>query len=132
MTTSRPFFSFFFNDTATTETYTLSLHDALPISPAASRAAGRREPVGLGRPPGVRVDGSQRPDDDHRDAHARGRREGRQHGRDDGADRRVPRRGDLALGRLVYAAVRAAPDGGDRAGDWRYRGPHVHAYFRAC
>src|SRR5437868_12486505 len=24
--------SFFFNDTATTETYTLSLHDALPIS----------------------------------------------------------------------------------------------------
>src|SRR3712207_7235497 len=33
---------FFFNDTATTEIYTLSLHDALPISPAASRAAGRR------------------------------------------------------------------------------------------
>src|SRR6266849_3977258 len=30
------FFSFFFfNDTATTEIYTLSLHDALPISPAA-------------------------------------------------------------------------------------------------
>src|SRR2546422_7742651 len=26
---------FFFNDTATTEIYTLSLHDALPISPAA-------------------------------------------------------------------------------------------------
>src|SRR6266511_6020819 len=25
---------FFFNDTATTEIYTLSLHDALPISPA--------------------------------------------------------------------------------------------------
>src|SRR5712664_1732072 len=39
---------FFFNDTATTEIYTLSLHDALPISatPAttspASRAWGRR------------------------------------------------------------------------------------------
>src|SRR5215475_16203759 len=29
------FFFFFFNDTATTEIYTLSLHDALPISPAA-------------------------------------------------------------------------------------------------
>src|SRR2546422_4966083 len=29
---------FFFNDTATTEIYTLSLHDALPISPPASRA----------------------------------------------------------------------------------------------
>src|SRR5256885_17231675 len=27
---------FFFNDTATTEIYTLSLHDALPISPEAS------------------------------------------------------------------------------------------------
>src|SRR3712207_8350378 len=31
---------FFFNDTATTEIYTLSLHDALPIS--ASRRASRR------------------------------------------------------------------------------------------
>src|SRR5256885_16103412 len=31
LTTLRPFF-FFFNDTATTEIYTLSLHDALPIS----------------------------------------------------------------------------------------------------
>ena len=30
------FFFFFFNDTATTEIYTLSLHDALPISPTAS------------------------------------------------------------------------------------------------
>src|SRR5258708_20755039 len=28
-----PSFLFFFNDTATTEIYTLSLHDALPISP---------------------------------------------------------------------------------------------------
>src|SRR6267378_8013398 len=35
------FFFFFFNDTATTEIYTLSLHDALPISSAArSPAAG--------------------------------------------------------------------------------------------
>src|SRR2546430_13324260 len=29
------FFFFFFNDTATTEIYTLSLHDALPILPSA-------------------------------------------------------------------------------------------------
>src|SRR5256885_16505569 len=29
---TRVFFFFFFNDTATTEIYTLSLHDALPIS----------------------------------------------------------------------------------------------------
>src|SRR5215467_15473342 len=34
------FFFFFFNDTATTEIYTLSLHDALPIGvPVASRWA---------------------------------------------------------------------------------------------
>src|SRR3712207_8255627 len=33
--------SFFFNDTATTEIYTLSLHDALPISPS-SRPTRRR------------------------------------------------------------------------------------------
>src|SRR3712207_8803489 len=31
-------FFFFFNDTATTEIYTLSLHDALPISTTAIRA----------------------------------------------------------------------------------------------
>src|SRR6266496_6423922 len=41
-------FFFFFNDTATTEIYTLSLHDALPIPPAASTTSlGRtnhREP----------------------------------------------------------------------------------------
>src|SRR5688572_32007183 len=35
-------FFFFFNDTATTEIYTLSLHDALPISPA--RAGAYRDP----------------------------------------------------------------------------------------
>src|SRR3989441_5983345 len=32
------FFFFFFNDTATTEIYTLSLHDALPILVARARA----------------------------------------------------------------------------------------------
>src|SRR2546426_3754638 len=32
---------FFFNDTATTEIYTLSLHDALPISNLRDRAARR-------------------------------------------------------------------------------------------
>src|SRR2546426_6441928 len=35
---------FFFNDTATTEIYTLSLHDALPISHLAVRAGGPRRP----------------------------------------------------------------------------------------
>src|SRR6266436_3776364 len=45
--------SFFFNDTATTEIYTLSLHDALPISRGVRRNRGgghdiRRAPRGLG------------------------------------------------------------------------------------
>src|SRR2546422_6702145 len=43
---------FFFNDTATTEIYTLSLHDALPIS-ASERSrrhrSGHRPGVGAGR-----------------------------------------------------------------------------------
>src|SRR5256885_15169282 len=33
----RMFFFFFFNDTATTEIYTLSLHDALPIYPEVTK-----------------------------------------------------------------------------------------------
>src|SRR2546422_7179384 len=54
------FFFFFFNDTATTEIYTLSLHDALPICPAARRpaACGRRSlPEGRlrGRPGRLRA-----------------------------------------------------------------------------
>src|SRR3712207_7368200 len=36
------FFFFFFNDTATTEIYTLSLHDALPISGRPSRGSAAR------------------------------------------------------------------------------------------
>src|SRR5436189_3214252 len=40
---------FFFNDTATTEIYTLSLHDALPISPR-DRAGGAAGVAGPGRP----------------------------------------------------------------------------------
>src|SRR2546422_7332901 len=50
-------FFFFFNDTATTEIYTLSLHDALPIS-------GRRDVLGGGDPnnvPRAVADDSKRP-----------------------------------------------------------------------
>src|SRR2546430_7442613 len=36
---------FFFNDTATTEIYTLSLHDALPISAARPAGGGHRRSV---------------------------------------------------------------------------------------
>src|SRR5215831_12408539 len=39
-------FCFFFNDTATTEIYTLSLHDALPISQDHRADAGRRRAPG--------------------------------------------------------------------------------------
>src|SRR2546430_12325137 len=39
-------FFFFFNDTATTEIYTLSLHDALPIFPVAVRP---RVEIGVSR-----------------------------------------------------------------------------------
>src|SRR2546427_4040957 len=38
------FFFFFFNDTATTEIYTLSLHDALPISWTAQVPSAGRMP----------------------------------------------------------------------------------------
>src|SRR5215475_1521125 len=38
---------FFFNDTATTEIYTLSLHDALPISSSAGSASIRRRPSAI-------------------------------------------------------------------------------------
>src|SRR5215216_7914086 len=38
-------FFFFFNDTATTEIYTLSLHDALPISDLAQLRAYRARPL---------------------------------------------------------------------------------------
>src|SRR2546423_7124872 len=47
------FFFFFFNDTATTEIYTLSLHDALPISPTPSvrREASPRQRHERNAPP---------------------------------------------------------------------------------
>src|SRR2546421_2344650 len=52
----RPPRSFFFNDTATTEIYTLSLHDALPISRQCPEATG------LGRPPArTLADDTRRP-----------------------------------------------------------------------
>src|SRR2546430_17596020 len=44
----RIFMFFFFNDTATTEIYTLSLHDALPIS-GGGGLRGDREPQGGAR-----------------------------------------------------------------------------------
>src|SRR6266480_7080523 len=43
------FFFFFFNDTATTEIYTLSLHDALPISIVRDRRRSCRGTAGSAR-----------------------------------------------------------------------------------
>src|SRR5688572_32386433 len=57
-------FCFFFNDTATTEIYTLSLHDALPISPprrpSDRRAARDVLPRGRREQPLRRDDGRER------------------------------------------------------------------------
>src|SRR5256885_17260416 len=48
------FYSFFFNDTATTEIYTLSLHDALPISSEeSSRRSGHTAAAWNEVPPDV-------------------------------------------------------------------------------
>src|SRR2546425_7986684 len=43
---------FFFNDTATTEIYTLSLHDALPISPSGPASRRSRPSASPPRPHG--------------------------------------------------------------------------------
>src|SRR3712207_7546769 len=51
-------FFFFFNDTATTEIYTLSLHDALPISP-------RAHPLGKGSGEGLAHPQVEHPEDAH-------------------------------------------------------------------
>src|SRR3712207_9418489 len=57
---------FFFNDTATTEIYTLSLHDALPIWPAPGAGSGRPAASQSGwgaRRPGPTTPARQRPTD---------------------------------------------------------------------
>src|SRR2546430_11252598 len=66
---------FFFNDTATTEIYTLSLHDALPIS-------GRRH---------RRSDLGHRPEHHGRRLHGLGRRPGRRACSRGAEDRKITR-----------------------------------------
>src|SRR2546426_12006134 len=65
-----PLFFFFFNDTATTEIYTLSLHDALPISRygAGGRRGGQRGRHGARRHARHRAVFTEQPAeaDDHR------------------------------------------------------------------
>src|SRR5260221_14171169 len=94
------FFFFFFNDTATTEIYTLSLHDALPISDDAG--AGARPARGGGprcADRRARVRGAVRGAEDR--AHLGARRRRRRGG---GARAR----GDARQGRLVRAPLTRA------------------------
>src|SRR5256885_12943360 len=59
---------FFFNDTATTEIYTLSLHDALPILDAPDRHCGKRQHADRDtRPDQVADEGVGEHDYRHRD-----------------------------------------------------------------
>src|SRR5215471_21727760 len=55
-------FFFFFNDTATTEIYTLSLHDALPIYPA---AVVRRRSTSIAVEPACRRPSSPNRSEEH-------------------------------------------------------------------
>src|SRR2546430_16033773 len=57
---------FFFNDTATTEIYTLSLHDALPICARPGDAFVERAGCNTGDPPGVARHQDHSPDDVYR------------------------------------------------------------------
>src|SRR2546426_11483370 len=120
------FFLFFFNDTATTEIYTLSLHDALPIltrdgldastrspphrSPQPSRVLGRRRDLSDRSGGGRRASGGGRAararqmgGSDGHPARAPGRRERDGRGRRGARHRRGPEPG------LPLARARLAP-----------------------
>src|SRR5471030_3019439 len=56
------FFFFFFNDTATTEIYTLSLHDALPISAGRSVSRSATSACRSGARPWLRLSGTEADD----------------------------------------------------------------------
>src|SRR5438093_3072478 len=56
---------FFFNDTATTEIYTLSLHDALPIFMVALAAAGTGITMALSRAPAASDAGRRERSEEH-------------------------------------------------------------------
>src|SRR2546426_9738316 len=86
---------FFFNDTATTEIYTLSLHDALPI------CARLREPLGVPTRRAARLRG--------RGGRDRGPGAQRRGGRAAGDSRRAPLRLRAPAGGPAAAARRRAP-----------------------
>src|SRR2546422_6229292 len=85
-------FFFFFNDTATTEIYTLSLHDALPIS------GGHREATHPPRSDGRCQDRDRQGHERLRGRHRRGRR-----ARERGARDRKSTRLNSSHGYISYA-----------------------------
>src|SRR3712207_7252595 len=95
---------FFFNDTATTEIYTLSLHDALPISGGAGGAGGGRAAAGC------------RSGRARRHPHRRGQRllRGRQR---------------AAHGRGEFRAVGAQPGGGADRKSTRLNSSHANISY---
>src|SRR2546430_16401166 len=113
-------FFFFFNDTATTEIYTLSLHDALPISSWAGhrlpettddRGAAGADDRHHGRHGVPRV----RPQDQQRDrADPRRQDRGGRHRRGRPVGRHAPRRGGAGGGGGGGRRGRAAGGGGGR------------------
>src|SRR2546430_11891510 len=108
---------FFFNDTATTEIYTLSLHDALPIYRRAGTDVGRLRRAGAGRARVHRAAAALRVDRPRRGTGTRGT--------DPGAGRGVPgavggERGGGQPDHRRAAGLRAAGTAtGDRATDHR-------------
>src|SRR2546421_7753540 len=113
------FFFFFFNDTATTEIYTLSLHDALPIS-TAGRGARPRRGRRAARPARRAA---------QRTARCWGAREpGRQRSR--GRSPRIPPHSRPRLARNAWLAALAPPQAGWRARRACGRAPPARRRYR--
>src|SRR5256885_14072817 len=94
-------FFFFFNDTATTEIYTLSLHDALPIFQRVADRDPQRRQDGAG---GRDVDEEGAGEDHRPDTAAQ-----QQHG----GERDAPRRPDGRPARVHHGGGEAPPGGDD-------------------
>src|SRR5258708_38244872 len=110
---------FFFNDTATTEIYTLSLHDALPIFCRSARGARARRGAGrAGRGAELRVLPVARPTPGRR-AHLHGV---------PGPPAALQQQRDRAdLGLVELPPVRRAGDAADGRGPGRHGGEDVAA-----
>src|SRR6266511_1449776 len=113
---------FFFNDTATTEIYTLSLHDALPIR-RAGRSRGR--PAGPAAGPGCRRPRFWRSRPCARRAGTTGRPARPRRPRPDGPPAAAAGRRGTRWARRSASQVRALA-GSDERGQYDMRGPDLH------